>query len=185
MPRPRVTAPYSERSIVPPLNIALVLPQDWLQRGIALRPRRDGDEAFTQELFFSVRAPEFAVMGWPEAALRDFLAGQSQLQNRHYANVYPNAANLVVTRHETAIGRVILYASPGDIRVVDIALLPQCRGNGLGAALLDAVKQQAQAARVSVSLSVDLNNPARRLYLRQGFLPVSDNGIAQEMRLPA
>lgn len=137
-----------------------------------------------QELFFSVRAPEFAMMGWPEATLRDFLAGQSQLQNRHYTNVYPNAANLVVTQHDTAIGRVILYASPGDIRVVDIALLPQWRGSGLGGALLEAIKQQAKARGASVSLSVDLNNPARRLYLRQGFQPVSDNGVAQEMRLP-
>jgi ribosomal protein S18 acetylase RimI-like enzyme len=171
-----------------PLNIpfiALALPQAWQDQGIALRPRRDDDAAFMRELFFSVRAPEFAVMGWSEPALRDFLAGQSRMQNRHYANVYPNAVNLVVTRHGTAIGRVILYPSPGDIRVVDIALLPQWRGSGLGTALLGAVTQQAKAARVSVSLSVDLHNPARRLYLRQGFLPVGDNGVAQEMRLPA
>lgn len=171
-----------------PLNlpaVTITLPQVWHDRGIDLRLRRDDDEIFTRELFFSVRGPEFAMMGWPEPVLRDFLAGQSQLQNHHYAKVYPNAANLVVTRHGTAIGRVILYPSPGDIRVVDIALLTQWRGSGLGGALLEAVKQQAKAARVSVSLSVDLHNPARRLYLRQGFLPVSDNGIAQEMRLPA
>jgi len=171
-----------------PLNLpatAIVLPPDWLDRGIALRPRQEDDEAFVRELFFSVRGPEFSVMGWPEPVLRDFLAGQSQLQNHHYANAYPNAANLVVTRHGTAIGRVILYPSPGDIRVVDIALLPQWRGHGLGAALLDAVKQQAKACHASVSLSVDLHNPARRLYLRQGFLPVRDNGVAQEMCLPA
>lgn len=171
-----------------PLNIPfidLALPQSWQECGIALRLRRDEDEMFMRELFFSVRAPEFAVMGWSEPALRDFLAGQSRMQNRHYANVYPNAINLVVTRQGTAIGRVILYPSPGDIRVVDIALLPQCRGSGLGSALLDAVKQQAKASRTSISLSVDLNNPARRLYLRQGFVPVGDNGIAQEMRLPA
>lgn len=170
-----------------PLNlpaIALTLPQAWQDQGIALRPRRDDDEAFMRELFFSVRGPEFAVMGWPESALRDFLAGQSQLQNRHYANVYPNAANLVVTRNGIAIGRVVLYPSPGDIRVVDIALLTQWRGSGLGGVLLEAVKQQAKACRASVSLSVDLNNPALRLYLRQGFLPVSNNGVAQEMRLP-
>lgn len=171
-----------------PLNLpatSITLPRAWQDQGIALRPRRDDDAAFMRELFFSVRAPEFAAMGWPEPVLRDFLAGQSQLQNHHYANAYPLAANLVVTRHGTAIGRVILHPSPGDIRVVDIALLTQWRGNGLGGALLDAVKQQAKAARVSVSLSVDLHNPARRLYLRQGFLPVRDNGVAQEMRLPA
>jgi len=171
--------------VLPPTLPAIALPQDWQDQGIALRPRREEDEAFLRDLFFSVRAPEFAVMGWPEPVLRDFLAGQSHLQNRHYANVYPNAANLVVTSHGTAIGRVILSPSPGDIRVVDIALLTQWRGNGLGAALLDAVKQQAKAARVSISLSVDFSNPARRLYLRHGFLPVGDNGIAQELRLPA
>lgn len=185
---PRATGMIRERRPVLPLNIpatTIALPQNWLDRGIALRPCRDGDAAFVRDLFFSVRAPEFAPAGWPEAVLRDFLANQSQLQNSHYATAYPHATNLLVTHDGAAIGRVILHASPGDIRVVDIALLPQWRGGGLGAALLTAIRHQAQACRASVSLTVDLHNPALRLYQRQGFVAVRDNGFSQEMCFPA
>lgn len=160
------------------------LSEVWRERGVSVRPSQEADEDFHRALFFSVRAPEFMVAGWPEAVLRDFLAGQSQLQRRHYANVYSGALTQIVTHDGTPIGRLILYATPGDIRVVDISLLPDWRGGGLGSALLEAVETQAVAARVSVSLSVDLHNPARRLYLRRGFVPVSDDGMAQEMRLP-
>ena len=48
------------------------------------------------------------------------------------------------------------------------------RGRGIGTALLRAAAAEATARRGGLSLSVSLSNPARRLYLREGFVPVGE-----------
>ena len=63
-----------------------------------------------------------------------------------------------------------------DIPEVSIAVYPECRGLGLGSLLLGALIARARADGVrALSLSVALDNPARRLYVRSGFV---DQGAA-------
>ncbi len=50
---------------------------------------------------------------------------------------------------------------------VSMAVEPAHRGRGVGTALL-----RAAVARGGLSLSVSVSNPARRLYAREGFVPV-------------
>lgn len=63
-----------------------------------------------------------------------------------------------------------------DIPELSIGVIPVARGQGVGTALLAAllatVREQGQRG---VSLSVDRQNPARRLYERHGF---RDAGIS-------
>lgn len=79
---------------------------------------------------------------------------------------------------------------PGDGFVHDTApevsmgILSQWRGRGIGTRLLDALLAQARQAGVkTLSLSVEHDNPARRLYERTGFLTVNDEGGAFTMLL--
>jgi GNAT superfamily N-acetyltransferase len=54
------------------------------------------------------------------------------------------------------------------------------RGEGIGTQLMDAIEQAARDAGCSqISLSVDADNPARRLYERLGYatLTVDDGGV--------
>ncbi|MEO6723858.1 MAG: GNAT family N-acetyltransferase [Blastocatellia bacterium] len=53
-----------------------------------------------------------------------------------------------------------------------IAVLPESRGNGVGAQLLVQLIELARARYPAVSLSVSVENPARRLYERLGFLTI-------------
>ena len=57
---------------------------------------------------------------------------------------------------------------------MDIALLPEHRNRGLGGALVRELLDEAAAAGCLVSLHVEENNPARRLYQRLGFRDVAD-----------
>jgi ribosomal protein S18 acetylase RimI-like enzyme len=58
----------------------------------------------------------------------------------------------------------------GDIPELSIGVTDRARGRGVGGALIDALLETARAAGYrAMSLSVDRNNPARRLYQRQGF----------------
>lgn len=64
-----------------------------------------------------------------------------------------------------------------DTPSLAIALRPECRGRGIGtallAALLDALRRDGWAR---ASLSVQRANPARRLYLRLGFEVLEERG---------
>ena len=50
-----------------------------------------------------------------------------------------------------------------------LAVLPECRGRGIGTLLLKRLLQAAESAYNAISLSVSAENPAKRLYERFGF----------------
>lgn len=159
---------------------SLRAPEDWEARGFGLRRETDGDGEFLRDLFASVRGPDFAMAGWPPEMLASFLATQFQFQARHYAGAYPDAARYVITHRGEPVGRLFLHAGADAIRVVDVALLPQFRGGGLGASLLRAV--QAAGGGAAITLSVNVGSAAQRLYQRLGFAEVAGNDAAWEMR---
>ena len=63
-----------------------------------------------------------------------------------------------------------------DVPELAIGVVAEARGRGIGGALLDALLARAREQRHrALSLSVDRQNPARRLYERKGF---RDAGIS-------
>ncbi len=75
------------------------------------------------------------------------------------------------------------YISP-EIPELSIAVDPACRGLGIGTALLDALGDRARSEGVpALSLSVEEDNPALRLYERLGFERLRLDGSAWTMRL--
>ena len=62
--------------------------------------------------------------------------------------------------------------------IVDIALLPEMRGTGLGTAILTDL---LAAETRPVQLQVERTNPARRLYERLGFALVEEQAIRVRM----
>ncbi|MEA3045639.1 MAG: hypothetical protein QOH47_3477 [Sphingomonadales bacterium] len=149
--------------------------------GIGYRPLREEDFAFTAALYSSTRTEELMATGWPEEVKQAFLAQQHQAQHLHYQAHYDGAEWLIVERGGGAIGRVYLHEGETDIRLIDIALLPEQRGAGIGAALIDDLLAWARARGKSVSLHVEPNNPVRRLYLRLGFVAGDVLGAYQRM----
>ena len=150
-------------------------------RGITLRPEQPADGVFLETLFVSIRWPEFDGAGWSDEVRRNFLAHQFALQSRHYADCYRGAEWQIVERtnvegNAAPVGRLCLLEGQSDVRIVDISLVPEVRGAGLGAALLNAVKARAAARDRKVSIHVERNNPARRLYQRLGFAFVHEQG---------
>lgn len=150
---------------------------------VALRPRRDSDLPFLQQLYFSLRSEEFSAIPWPESAKRAFLNDQFRLQDIHYTTHYPGATFNIIECDGQPIGRLYLFRSATDQRIIEISLLPEHRGFGIGTALLRSVIVEAAKSAGSVSLHVEITNiAAQRLYLRLGFVPIEEpNGIYQKM----
>jgi ribosomal protein S18 acetylase RimI-like enzyme len=154
----------------PPLKAAAGL-------GIAYRPITDDDLPFLGALYASTRAEEVAMTGWPPEMQGQFLAQQFDAQHRHYMRHYPDAEWLIVERGGEPIGRLYIEEWSTQIRIIDISLMTESRGRGLGAAILEDMLEMARSAGKSVSIHVEKNNPARHLYDRLGFAAVEDKGV--------
>ena len=151
------------------------------KHGISCRPMADRDLAFVAALYASTRAEEVAQTGWPAAQQQAFLAQQHRAQHTHYRNAYPDAEWLILEREGESIGRLYLGEAGNRILLIDISLVAEARGAGLGSAILADLLDAAGAAGKSVSLHVERFNPAQRLYRRLGFTLVRDNDIYLEM----
>ncbi len=72
-----------------------------------------------------------------------------------------------------AVGLVGPEGDPGAWRIRGMAAAPAARGRGAGTAVLDALLDHART-QGAASVWANVRIPARRLYERAGFLPVSD-----------
>jgi GNAT superfamily N-acetyltransferase len=158
----------------PPLRAAAIF-------GISYRPRSDGDLPFIERLFRSTREDELALTGWPEEFKRQFVAQQQFAQNRQFEFGHPGAEWLLIEQDGAPIGRLYVEDRGGDLWLIDIALIPESRGRGIGAAVLGDLLAQGRDAGKPVGLTVFKTNPARRLYARLGFTLVADDGAYEEM----
>lgn len=151
-------------------------------KSIELRPADDADTAFFAALYASTREDELAPTPMTRAQKDMFLAQQFAAQTAHYARSRAGAAfNVVLVDGERA-GRLILdEQGSGEIGIVDISLLPEHRGRGIGTRLLTPVLERADALGRPVAIHVERFNPARRLYLRLGFAVVSGDGVYDKM----
>ena len=153
----------------PPLRAAAAL-------GLSYRLKSEADLPFIERLYRTTREDELALTGWPEAFKQQFIAQQQFAQNRHFETFHPRAEWLLVEQSGAPIGRFYVEDRASELWLIDIALLPECRGRGIGAALLNDLLAQGRDAGKPVGLTVFKTNPARRLYERLGFVRVGDGG---------
>jgi ribosomal protein S18 acetylase RimI-like enzyme len=107
---------------------------------------------------------------------------QFEAQDTHYRQHYPEASFDVVEDDGEPVGRLYVSRWEEEIRIVDIALLPTARGRGLGSQLLAHLFEESRQSGKAVSIHVEKENPARRLYERLGFREVEDRGVYLLMR---
>ena len=149
---------------------------------ITLRTACEADEAFLIAVYASTREQELARTDWPQSFKDQFCLQQGQAQHSHYRQHYPTARYFVILSGETPAGRLYVDHWEKEIRVMDIALLPDFRGKGIGTTLLLELQQQACSASKTLSIHVETFNPARRLYERLGFQPEESKDVYQLMR---
>ena len=124
-------------------------------------------------------------MPWSDAEKAAFLEMQFDAQDRWYRVQYPQATFDVVVVEGEPAGRLYVNRGEGEIRIVDIALLPEHRGGGVGTSLLRDLIGEADGAGKSVTIHVERLNPALRLYERLGFSLAEDKGVYLLLERPA
>jgi ribosomal protein S18 acetylase RimI-like enzyme len=151
---------------------------------ISLRPAVDEDRAFLLAVYQASRAEELAAVPWSEDEKAAFLTMQFDAQDRHYADTLPSAVRSVVLLDGQPVGRMYVDVDEERVLVVDIALLPEHRGRGVGAALLAGVLAEADRRRLPTRLHVEPANPAQRLYRRLGFEVAARGAVYDLMERP-
>jgi ribosomal protein S18 acetylase RimI-like enzyme len=150
--------------------------------GVTFRPIRDADLPFLSRVYASTRLEELAPVPWSDAEKAAFLDSQFRAQHAHYQQHYKTAERLIVLHGGEPIGRLYLDRWMREHRVVDIALLPAHRGQGLGTAIMRDLLDEAAAAGKALSIHVEKFNPAQRLYERLGLVRVGETGAYDLMR---
>jgi ribosomal protein S18 acetylase RimI-like enzyme len=134
---------------------------------IHLRQVRAEDEAFLFALFRTSREAEFAPL--PQAQREALLRFQYQAQGRDYTARFPRSEDFIIECCGQMAGRLLLNREANELRVVDIAIVPELQRRGIASSVLKSLMSEAEATRIALRLSVWHNNPALALYQRLGF----------------
>lgn len=130
---------------------------------LEIRPEQEADGPFLTALFV-------AASPLKDALPRPMLEQQAAIAEAHWSSTYPDAPRRIVTRNGEPVGRIILDWVVGSHSFgVDIAVLPQAAGQGVGSALLRAWLDTADAAGLPCRFFVFAANPARAIYRHLGF----------------
>lgn len=147
---------------------------------VSLRPATDADRDFLLSVYASTRE-ELDQVAWPPGQREAFVLMQFEAQDHEYHRLNPDGSYDVVEVDGHPAGRLYVDRRPGALRIVDIALLPEFRGRGIGTGLLHDLLAGAAEEGRTVSIHVEVHNPAARLYERLGFVPVAELGLHRRM----
>jgi len=151
-------------------------------RAVRLRSVTSEDESFLRQLFATTRADELALLAWDKNQKEAFIAMQFNAQKQQYAMSYPEAQHSLILLNDVPIGRLLLDKGELEFTLVDVALLPVHRGDGIGTGLIQDIVKEAAVARKPVRLHVLASSAAKRLYERLGFSRVGGDTVYLEMK---
>lgn len=152
---------------------------------ITFKKIEETDLPFLRQVYKSTREDELKLVDWPETQKEQFIDQQFSAQHDYYQQVYNEATFEIILWKNQPAGRLYLWESERQIRIVDIALLPQFRNKGIGSLILNQLIEKSEATSKIVSIHVECYNPALSLYNRLGFEQKDHTGVYFYMeRLP-
>jgi ribosomal protein S18 acetylase RimI-like enzyme len=148
---------------------------------ISRRDVRPDDQEFQFRLYASTREAEIAMFGWNSAQQEAFLRMQFAAQQNWYGAAYAQDAWQIIELDQAPIGRMIVLHGQDAITLVDISLLIEHRGQGIGGKLVQELLELGRQKGLPVRLQVLKTNPAARLYLRLGFIKTGEDDVYLQM----
>ena len=147
---------------------------------ITLRTATSADEAFLRQVYASTRIDEFKWLN-VQQQIDSLMTMQYDIRQAQYEAAYPDAESSIILLGDRAIGRMLIQEHDHEFVLVDIAILPEHRGAGIGSHLLQQLLDRAARVDKPVRLQVFKTNPAQRLYARLGFAEVGEQSMYIEM----
>lgn len=144
---------------------------------LTTRPVLPQDSNFIYEVYASTRLDELSLVPWTAEQKDAFIHMQFELRERQYRAGYPDALTEMIVCDDIPAGTMITLKTADEIRLVDIAILPQFRGKGIGSTILRGLQKENK----KIVLHVLKGNPAFHLYSRLGFVSVNKDSMYIQM----
>lgn len=153
---------------------------------LTLRRVTGADNAFLLSVYDSTRADELSQAEWQEGQKELFVKWQFDLQRREYEARFPDAEYFVILIDDLPAGRIWIGRDSEQIRLLDIALLPEFQNRGAGTILLRRlIEESKEAGKPLRHMVFVLNNDAHRFYERLGFVVIEEFGAYKHMEWKA
>lgn len=149
---------------------------------ISLRPVTPADREFLLAVYGGTRERELSQVAWEEGQKEAFILWQFERQAEEYNQRFPDARYNVILVDGVPAGRIWVGGDDKQIRLLDIAIIPEFQNRGVGTYLLRQLMAEAtQAQKVLRHMVFVLNDNAHRFYERLGFVVIEDLGGYKHM----
>jgi GNAT superfamily N-acetyltransferase len=150
---------------------------------VVLRPVEPDDDEFLLEVYAGTRKQELDQVDWPEGQREQFVRWQFQMQRQEYTQRYPGARYDLILVDGKPAGRMWVGVDESQIRLLDIAIVPEYQNQGVGTLLLGELMAEAtRDAKPLRHMVFILNDNALRFYERLGFEVFEDLGGYKHMQ---
>lgn len=145
---------------------------------LSFRSITESDLPFLRKLYGTTRQEEMDLLhNWSREEKHDFLDQQFHAQHSFYQQSFPKAQFDLVSHRGIRIGRLYQEERIDEIRIIDIAIIPQYRNQGIGSKLIREIIDRAENINKCVRIHVEHNNRALHLYLNLGFQQIDTSGV--------
>jgi ribosomal protein S18 acetylase RimI-like enzyme len=144
---------------------------------VSLRPVTHEDEDLLLKIYAATREDEMQqAVGWTSEQKEGFLRWQLQLQREDYERRFPVADYRIILFEGEPAGRLWVGRTSEQIRLLDIAILPEFRNHKIGTYLLRNLIEESERAGIPLRHMIfKLNTEALRFYERLGFRLIEDD----------
>jgi GNAT superfamily N-acetyltransferase len=146
--------------------------------------RRAGiaDLEFLLTLYAQQRTAELEISGMDIVQRTLFIQSQFRARHLSYAALYPTASDQIIELEcGTAIGRFLVERIEDEIRLVDIALIPEQQAHGIGTKLIRTPQLECEAHQGTLKLQVLKGTLAEKLYRQLGFVATGEDPFRIQM----
>jgi ribosomal protein S18 acetylase RimI-like enzyme len=152
---------------------------------ISRRSESLADEPFLHRLLLERTAQKLGLDHLPAPMREQILTMQVRLRLGSVRANYSDGSSEIILLNGQPVGWVFICETRGELRLVEIVVLSECRGQGIGAATIGEIIARAERASKPVRLRVDaMNTSAFRLYERLGFRRTGGDEVQHEMERP-
>ncbi|MGH9445427.1 MAG: GNAT family N-acetyltransferase [Terriglobia bacterium] len=152
-----------------------------MEATISLRSEQPEDQDMVRSIYASTRTAEMDVAPWTDDQKEAFLNMQFRLQTAHFRRNYPDASFDIILENGAPVGRLYVAREVDEVCILDIAVLPDYRGKGIGTLIVRRLMVEASDRGAPLRLHVERNNRALRLYDRLGFQVITGGPVYLEM----
>ena len=144
---------------------------------ISLRPVTADDREFLLRVYECSREIELSMVPWDAATRRAFVEHQFDAQSSYYSSEYQDPVHHVIKLADEPVGRLYVNRTDTEIAILDITVLSQYRGRGIGSSIVGDLLDEARRSDKSVQVYAETFNPSQEFFTKRGFKIENNDGV--------